>query len=125
MKTVLLCEDNEDILELVKLVLAESGYRLVSAKNGIDAVKMCLDEKPDLVLMDLNMPGLNGFDTMRRLRCEGFTGPMVVLTGSSNEGDRRKAMEAGCNEFIVKTLEMKDVQRILDHYLAEGGSGLE
>lgn len=124
MKTILLCEDNEDILELVKLVLANSGYRLITAKDGKQAIKLCLDEAPDLVLMDLNMPGLNGFDTMKRLRCEGFANPIVVLTGSTDEADRRKALQAGCNEYIVKTLEMKDVQRILDRYLAEGG-GLE
>lgn len=124
MKTVLLCEDNEDILELVKLVLADSGYRLVTARDGGEAVKVCSNDPPDLVLMDLNMPGLNGFDTMSRLRNDGFSNPIVVLTASSDEADRRKAMEAGCNEYIVKTLEMKDVHQILDRYLAESG-GLE
>ncbi len=124
MKTVLLCEDNEDILELVKLVLADSGYQLVTTRDGSEAIKLCSNKPPDLVLMDLNMPELNGFDTMRKLRSEGFSKPIVVLTASSNEADKRKAMEAGCNEYIVKTLEMKDVQKILDRYLAEGG-GLE
>lgn len=124
MKTVLLTDDNPDIVELVQLVLANAGYRLLTAADGRQAVDLCLKESPDLVLMDLNMPTMNGFDATRQLRKQGFAKPIIVLTASTSEDDRLKAAEAGCNDYILKTLEMRDVERIIDHHLAEIG-GLE
>jgi CheY-like chemotaxis protein len=120
-KTVLLTDDNPDIVELVQLVLGKSGYRLLTAADGRQAVETCLAQAPDLVLMDLNMPTLNGFDATRRLREQGFRNPIVVLTASESEDDRRKAKEAGCDEFIVKTMEMRDVERVVDRYLIGAG----
>lgn len=121
MKTVLLADDNEDIIELVGLVLANSGYRFITASDGGKTVEMCLQQSPDLVLMDLNMPSMNGFEAAKALRARGFQKPIVVLTGSESEEDRQKAERAGCNDYVVKTLEMRDVEQIIDRYLREAG----
>lgn len=121
MKTVLLTDDNEDILELVKLVLAKSGYRVDAAPDGNAAVARCLSDPPDLVLMDLNMPGLNGFDATKQLRAKGFTKPIVILTASEAEADRKRAKECGADAYILKTLNMDDVERVLDRYLLDSG----
>lgn len=120
-KSVLLTDDNPDIIELVQLVLGKSGYRLLTATDGEVAVNVCLKENPDLVLMDLNMPHVNGFEATRRLRQQGFRNPILVLTGSESEEDRRKAREAGCDDYILKTLEMRDVERAIDRFLIGAG----
>ncbi|MBI1732491.1 MAG: response regulator [Gammaproteobacteria bacterium] len=121
MKTVLLTDDNEDIVELVKLVLANSGYRLDTAADGAQAVAHCLRDPPDLVLMDLNMPTLNGFEATQQLRAKGFKNPIVILTASESEADRKRAREAGCNGYILKTLNMDDVEKALDRFLVDSG----
>ena len=121
MKTVLLTDDNEDIIELVSLVLANAGYSLITAADGLEAVDICLEQSPALVLMDLNMPGMNGIDAIKTLREKGYDNPIVVLTASDSEQDREIAEQAGCNEFILKTMEMAGLERILDRYLSEAG----
>ena len=121
MKTILFADDNQDMLEMIQLILQDSGYNLITANDGNEAVKICLEQAPDLVLMDLNMPNMNGFDATKILRDKGFSNPIVVLTGSESEDDRKRAEEAGCNEYILKTLEMKDVEKTIDHYLYEPG----
>ena len=122
MKTVLLTDDNPDIVELVELTLANSGYKLIIAKDGVEAVDICLSQAPDLVLMDLKMPNMDGFKATRTLREKGFSNPIVVLTSSESADDRQKAEQAGCDAYILKTMEMKEVETTLDRYLHSGGS---
>ena len=120
MKTVLLTDDNVDIIELVKLVLAKSGYNLVTAKDGIEAVDICLSQTPDLVLMDLRMPNMDGFIATRTLREKGFSNPIVILTASESEEDRKQAEAAGCDGYILKTMDMHGVEATLDSFLRKG-----
>jgi CheY-like chemotaxis protein len=124
MKTVLLTDDNEDIVELVQLVLKNSGYKLITASDGAKAVEVCLKQKPDLVLMDLNMPNMNGIEATKSLRKQGFVNPIVVLTSSESAEDRARARAAGCNEYLLKTLEMSGVENMLNRYLSEAGGGI-
>ena len=121
MKTVLITDDNEDIIELVTLALSQSGYQLVTASGGKDAIRICQESPPDLVLMDLKMPDIDGFETTQLLRKQGFTNPIVVLTGSESDEDRQRANDVGCDEYILKTMEMRDVESILDRFLQKGG----
>jgi two-component system cell cycle response regulator DivK len=121
MKTVLLVDDNDELIDLMRLILRDSGHVLHVAKDGSDAVQFCTENSPDLVLMDLNMPGMNGYDATEKLRSDGFTNPIIVLTGSESDEDREKAKNAGCNNYVLKTMEMQDVQSIMDRYLIESG----
>lgn len=121
MKTVLLTDDNEDIIELVQLILKKSGYDLKIAHGGKEALNICRDIKPDLVLMDLRMPDIDGFTVTKALRGSGFINPIVVLTGSESAEDRVKAFDAGCDAYIVKTMEMRDLEFTIDSYLQKGG----
>lgn len=125
MKTVLLCDDNEDMVDLTKLVLSDSGYELITAADGEKAVSLCLEQQPDLVLMDIRMPNMDGFTATRTLRSEGYDKPIVILTGSEKEEDREEAQKAGCNDYVLKTMDMNEVVEVLDRYLAEAGKGLE
>lgn len=122
MKTVLLADDNESIVELIKLVLAQAGYNLIIASDGKQAVQMCLEQTPDLVFMDIKMPNMDGFAATRILRDKGFKNPIVVLTSSESEEDRKRAEHVGCNDYILKTMDMNGVEETLDRYLREVGS---
>jgi len=124
MQSVLLTDDNEYIVELVQLILKNSGYKLLTARDGVEAVDICLKQKPDLVLMDLNMPNMNGFDATRTLRAKGFTNPIIALTASESAEDRSKAEQAGVNGYILKTMDMKDVEAMIDSFLQRGGSSI-
>ncbi|MBF8268469.1 MAG: putative transcriptional regulatory protein TcrX [Gammaproteobacteria bacterium] len=121
MQTVLLTDDNEYIVELVQLILKNSGYNLLIARDGVEAVDICLKQKPDLVLMDLNMPNMNGFDATRTLRAKGFTNPIIALTASELAEDRHKAEQAGFSGYILKTMDMKEVESKIDSFLQRGG----
>lgn len=110
MKTVLLTDDNEDIIELVELILSKLGYELKKATNGEEAIKYCMESPPDLVIMDLYMPDVDGFTAIESLRKNGFEQPIVVLTASESQEDKNRAMELGCNGYIIKTMEMKDLE---------------
>ena len=124
MKTVLLTDDNAEMIELVKLILEGSGFKLITAHDGNEAIVICMEQQPDLVLMDLNMPNINGFKAIEYLRSEGFNKPIIVLTGSESDEDRQMANDAGCDGYIVKTMEMQGVKQIIDHHL-QGHGGID
>lgn len=121
MKTILYIDDNEEMIELVKIVLANSGYRILSQTDGQAALTFCANENPDLVLMDLNMPAMDGFETTRQLRKQGFTNPIVVFTALETDEDREKAAVAGCNAYIVKDMEMRGLENVIDGFIADSG----
>lgn len=124
MKTVLLTDDNEDIIELLELILRNAGYKLITAADGREAVATCLAQQPDLVLMDLRMPGMDGFEAVATLRKQGFKRPIVVLTASESEEDRARAEAAGCDAYVLKTLDMSGLERLLDRFLTDGGGAI-
>lgn len=123
MKTILYVDDNEEMIELVNIVLANSGYRIISLSNGQETLDYCVNDIPDLVLMDLKMPDMNGFETTQKLREQGYSNPIVVFTSSETEADREKAMAAGCNGYVVKDLEMRGLENVIDSFIADSGEG--
>ena len=124
MKTILYVDDNEEMIDLVGIVLANSGYQLLSQTAGQATLDFCVNENPDLILMDLNMPDMDGFETTRQLRKQGFTNPIVVFSALDTDEDREKAAAAGCDEYIVKDMEMKGLEKIIDGFIAESGGSL-
>lgn len=121
MKKVLYVEDNPEMIEIVQIVLQNSGYRILTTQNGDEVITLCREEQPDLVLMDLNMPTLDGFEITRQLRQAGFDRPIVALTASESDEDRSKARRAGCDDYVLKTLDMADLEKTIDSYIAEAG----
>ena len=114
---VLIAEDNDDIVQLVELFLTDAGYEVIVASNGEQAVHSALRDEPDLVLMDLNLPLFDGFLVTERLRRSHFTNPIVALTASPSEKDRIRALEAGCNGYLLKPIDMPHLVA-LTHQLA-------
>ncbi len=121
MKSILYVDDNKEMIELVELVLSKSGYQLVSNTDPQATVTLCMEKQPDLVLLDLHMPGMEGFEVTRELRKRGFANPIIVFTASESNRDKEKAYQAGCDEYIVKDLEMRSLERVIDTYLIEAG----
>jgi two-component system, cell cycle response regulator DivK len=108
---VLIAEDHEDSRDALRTLLDAFGYRVVEAENGRQAVEMAMAERPDLILMDMMMPQMDGFQATREIRAvEGLRGvPIVALTAM--EGARERVLQAGCDDMVAKPL---DVRAFLD-----------
>ncbi|HEY7334616.1 MAG TPA: response regulator [Bryobacteraceae bacterium] len=119
MKTVLIADDKATGRELVRTVLERSGYRVVEAGDGLEALEQARQIHPDLVILDLHMPGLDGFGVVRELRRDvSFAGiPVIALTASAMMGDRERALAAGCDGYIAKPVRLSvlrdEVARLL------------
>jgi DNA-binding response OmpR family regulator len=103
-KKILAADDEPHILRVVKDKLANAGFTVVTAVNGEEALQLALQEKPDLILLDVMMPKMNGFEVCRKLRGEpGFAAiPIMLLTARGQEVDRKMGFEAGATEYITK-----------------------
>jgi two-component system cell cycle response regulator DivK len=106
MKTVLVIEDNETNLYLVRFMLKKAGYKVIVEKEGIPGVEAAINKKPDLVIMDIQLPDIDGLEATRRIRASGNCGnvPIVALTSYAMVGDKEKALAAGCNGYIEKPI---------------------
>ena len=104
---VLVVDDNFDAADSLVKVLQFAGYRASAAYNGWRALRVAAMEPPDLLLLDLAMPGLNGHDVMRSLKADPVLKdvPVVVITGNTSEEEQRKAITGGCAAFLVKPLD--------------------
>lgn len=114
MTRVLYVEDNEDNVYLLKMRLELiEGYDIAVAKDGGEAIDRVNSDPPDLILMDLNLPGIDGWEATRRLKADAKTKaiPVIALTAHAMAGDREKALAAGCEDFDTKPI---DFDRLLD-----------
>jgi CheY-like chemotaxis protein len=108
MLKVLLVEDNEMNRDMLSRRLVRNGYEVVIAVNGQEGVDMASSESPDLILMDMSLPVLDGWEATRRLKANPGTAsiPVIALTAHAMETDREKAMAAGCDDFDTKPIEL-------------------
>ncbi len=108
MAKILIVEDNEMNRDMLSRRLERRGFVVVLAVDGAEGVAMAKSERPDLVLMDMSLPVMNGWEATRAIREDATTAaiPVVALTAHSMPGDREKAMEAGCNDYDVKPVEL-------------------
>jgi two-component system phosphate regulon response regulator PhoB len=104
MSTILLAEDDPDILHMVAYKLRRAGFEVVEATDGVAALDACRREPPDLVLLDVRMPRMDGIAVCRELRAGPRTGdlPIVMLTARARDQDRELAMAAGATDYVVK-----------------------
>ena len=118
-KKVLIADDTDTGRELVRTVLEGSGLEVVEARDGVEAVELAHEHCPDLVILDLHMPRLDGFGVIRQLRSEdAFAAtPIMALTASAMMGDKERAMEAGFSGYITKPIRLSalrsEIQRLL------------
>lgn len=105
---ILYVEDNEDNVFMLKNRLARAGYTVIIATDGAQGVAMAASERPDMVLMDLSLPVLDGWEATRQIKAAPETRhiPIIALTAHAMTGDREKALSAGCDDFDTKPIEM-------------------
>lgn len=118
MKLILVAEDEDSNFELVKIVLAKR-YRLIRAKNGIEAVTFAEDEKPDMILMDIRMPDMNGLDATRIIKEVHHDIPIVALSAYAFDENIREAKTAGCDDFLAKPFRVEDLIEMVSKYVPE------
>lgn len=120
-KKILIVEDNQDSRELVVKILKNKGYQLIEAVDGEDALEKAIAERPDLILMDISIPKIDGYEVTRRLksRKEFKYTPIIALTAHAMKGDREKAMESGCEGYIAKPINIHELPDLIKSYLKE------
>lgn len=108
MAVILLVEDNEMNRDMLSRRLIRRGFEVLLAEDGAAGVEMARTHRPDLVLMDMSLPVMDGWDATRALRADAETAgiPVIALTAHAMEGERQKALEAGCNDFDTKPVEL-------------------
>lgn len=118
-KKILVVDDNNDSRELVVKVLKNQGYEMIEAIDGEDALEKAVSEKPDLILMDISIPKINGYEVTKRLKSleEVKEIPVVALTAHAMRGDRAKALEAGCEGYISKPINVRELPAQIKSYL--------
>ena len=121
MAKILLVEDNEMNRDMLSRRLIRNGHQVVIAVDGQQGVSMALSELPDLILMDMSLPVIDGWEATRRVRANDATRkiPVIALTAHAMSGDREKAMEAGCDDYDTKPVE---ITRLLGKMTALLGS---
>ena len=119
MAKILLVEDNELNRDMLTRRLQRKGFSVVLAGDGEEGVAMAASESPDLILMDLSLPGMDGWEATRQIKAAAETGaiPIVALTAHAMTGDREKALAAGCDDYDSKPVELErllgKMQRLL------------
>ena len=110
MSTILIVEDNDKNMKLARDLLQAKGYRTIEAVNGEDGVRLGIEHVPDLVLMDIQLPDINGIEAFHRLRADPRTAkvPVVAFTASVTAGDRSQITEAGFDGFLGKPINLKE-----------------
>ena len=107
MKRILVVEDNEQNRHLISFILKHSGYEVIEAVNGEEGVQLAIKEKPDLILMDIQLDDMDGLEATKRIRESEADGeiPIIAVTSYAMVGDREKALSAGCSGYIEKPID--------------------
>jgi len=118
-KCILVVEDQEDNRQILRDLLGSAGYQLVEAENGEEALKALARQRPDLILMDIQLPILDGYETTRRIRANGdFKSiPIIAVTSYALAGDDAKAIAAGCNGYVSKPYSPRKLLAKVREYL--------
>ena len=107
MKRILIIEDNEDNMYMIKFILEQNKYEVITSPTGLDGYNKAINEKPDLILMDIQLPDLNGLEVTKMIRqsVSGKFIPIVALSSYAMTGDKEKTLEAGCTAYIEKPID--------------------
>jgi DNA-binding response OmpR family regulator len=116
---VLIADDDEDILQLLAFRLERAGYEIVQARNGHQALQLALELQPALAVLDVTMPGLDGYDVTRELRRDDRTStiPVILLTARAQASDVARGMAAGADDYLKKPFEAQDLKDRVERLL--------
>ncbi len=108
-KRILIVEDEKNIIDIVSFNLSREGYDTIEALDGKTGLQLALEQDPDLILLDLMLPEMNGFDVCRSLREQGRTTPVIMLTAREEETDKVMGLELGADDYITKPFSMREL----------------
>jgi CheY-like chemotaxis protein len=118
---ILYVEDNPDNMTLVKRALEARGYEFLWAQNGVSGVSMAYDLQPDIILLDINLPDIDGYEVARRLRSSGKSSlvyvPIIAVTANALRGDAEKALAAGCDVYMSKPINIRELWARVEGFL--------
>ncbi len=119
MKKILIVEDDETSLYLMRVLIENQGGAVIEARDGVEALEKASEHVPDLILMDMQLPGLDGYEATRRIKADQSLShiPIVAVTAYAMKGDREKTMEAGCSGYISKPIDSFTFGKELMKYL--------
>lgn len=122
-RKILLVEDNPQNRYLVTFLLEKNGYEVVVAEDGEEAISAVAEHVPDLILMDVQLPKLDGYEATRRIKADSRYAdiPLVALTAHSMKGDRGKAMAAGCDDYVTKPVDADQLIGRIKDLLGDAG----
>lgn len=121
MKTALVIEDTADNIELICFILEQSGYRTITAETGQDGIDMALKKRPDFIILDIQLPDMDGYEVLRQIRGSEIDGtiPIIAMTSYAMSGDREKLLAAGCDGYIEKPIDPKRVVEQIRQIIGE------
>ena len=119
MKKVLVIEDNETNLYLMHTIVEKLGHQVIEARDGFDGVKLAISKIPDLILMDIQLPGMDGYMATQKIRENEATKeiPIIAITSYAMVGDKEKTLAAGCTAYIEKPIDPESFIETLNKYL--------
>lgn len=121
-KSILVVEDQEDNRRILRDLLTSRGYDLIEVTDGLAGVEAARREKPDLILMDIQLPGIDGYEATKRIKAEpdlaGVT--IIAVTSYALSGDEQKALEAGCDDYVAKPFSPRKLLAKIEQYLNNG-----
>jgi CheY-like chemotaxis protein len=122
-KAILIVDDNPQNLKLARVVLANEGFDVRTAANAEDALQILRTVTPSLILMDVQLPGMDGLELTRRLKADPATRPIrvIALTAYAMKGDDEKAFAAGCDGYITKPIDIERLASVVSSYLVKPG----
>jgi two-component system, OmpR family, alkaline phosphatase synthesis response regulator PhoP len=121
-KLILVVDDEPHIMKLLSFSLTSHGYDVIEATDGLTAVELAKDRQPDLILLDIMMPALNGYDACRRIKADPSTAdiPVFMLTAKTQATEKAAGAEAGANDYICKPFTPRDLVARVEAFFAEG-----
>ncbi len=119
MKRILVVEDNEKNMYLISFILKKNNYEVIEARNGEQGIELAIKEKPDLIIMDIQLPGIDGLESTKRIKEseEASRIPIIALTSYAMTGDREKALNTGFTEYIEKPINFKNFIEDIEKHL--------
>jgi len=120
---ILLADDEEDIKTIVKIFLEGKGYEVVTAFDGLDAIEIAKAEMPDLILLDVMMPVINGYEVCQKLKADQQTAniPVIMLSAAAHSDSVKKGMEAGALDYIIKPFDPEKLEQGIEKILGPEG----
>ncbi len=111
MTKILVVDDETALCEMIYIFLSRCGYEVLTASSGAEALQKVKDDEPSLVLLDIKMPGLDGLETLRRIKQQGYSTTVIMMTAVADQNVKQKALGMGADDYIIKPVDLRDLQQ--------------